>query len=84
MIETFKVEHQFRAAWDLINCMGNRKIKKKSNISGDTPEDRLRKWHAHFSHLFGNPDSANSNQQSQNSDAEINLDPIFMEEELRH
>jgi hypothetical protein len=32
MTENYKVEHQFRAAWDLINCMANRKIKKKSNI----------------------------------------------------
>jgi hypothetical protein len=24
-IENFRVENQFRAAWDLINCIGNRK-----------------------------------------------------------
>ena len=66
-IENFRVENQFMAAWDLINCIGNRKNKKKCNISGDTPEDRIQKWHAHFSLLFGSPDSENPNQMPQNS-----------------
>jgi hypothetical protein len=79
MIETFKVEHQFSAAWDLINCIGNRKTRKKCNISGDTPEDRLRKWHAHFSLLFSNPEPTHS----PNTDAKLTLDPIFSETELR-
>ena len=51
-IENLREEQQHKAAWDLINLLGNRKSRSQGNIQASSGKERLDIWKAHFERVF--------------------------------
>jgi ribonuclease HI len=51
-VELLTGDRQYKHAWNLINLLTGRKTKTSSKISGNTPEEIISKWHAHFQALL--------------------------------
>ena len=52
-VEGTHSSHQHSESWTLIDEISNRKTAKKGIIKGTGKQDRLNKWHIHFSDLLG-------------------------------
>ena len=65
-------EHKHSAAWNLINQITGRIVRKKGLVSADSPEEGVRLFHLHFEQLLS-PNISNNSQPEEIP----NLNPIF-------
>jgi hypothetical protein len=49
---------QYKEAWNIINLLTGRKTKTSSKISGNTPEEKIDRWHTHFQSLLAKDTSS--------------------------
>jgi hypothetical protein len=62
-ISKLQDEHQSRAAWNAINKITGRKVKKSGLINADSDDDRNKKWFEHFKNLLSATTHDNSTEQ---------------------
>ena len=82
-VEGTHSSHQHSESWKLIDEISNRKTAKKGIIKGTGKQDRLNKWHRHFSDLLGKEPSGNEDGEETQTvlpNMDINTEPFIMEE----
>lgn len=74
---------QYGEAWRVVNEMSGRKKSKESQVSGDSPEERVATWFTHFKKLLGEtPDVDDPDEEIPNifEDLEINDEHFTLDE----
>ena len=82
-VEDAHSSHQHAESWKLIEEISNRKSAKKGIIKGTSKQDRLKKWHKHFSDLLGKEPCGNAGDEEIQTvlpKLDINTEPFTMEE----
>ena len=73
-VENAHESMKHREAWKLINDISGRKKAQSSLLKANSPEERVKLWHTHFSKLLGSPPTI--------SDPEVPIQTVFCNLEI--
>ena len=75
--------HQYGEAWKVVNEISGRKRAKEGQVSGNSPEERVKTWFTHFKNLLGEPPTVEDPDEEIPTifeDLDINDEPFTLEE----
>jgi exonuclease III len=82
-IEAAHDAQKYGEAWQVVNEITGRKKAKEAQVSGSSPEERVKTWFSHFKNLLGSPASAEDTEEELPNifeDLEIDDGPFTIEE----
>ena len=83
VIESTYGSMQYGEAWRVVNQVSGRKRSKEGQVSGNSPEERVKTWFTHFQKLLGEPPSIDDPDEEISNiyeELDINDGPMALDE----